>query len=301
MLPGFVGELLGSVQVHYRPNSSFTRQSFSCRRCFFSRASFLLIPRLLVSKRSWYNVSTATASVPGKDEEPQEKATEEQKQEIYSEFEEETATSTPSQTEESSEQQPDDLLNSPSFLKKKLELLEKELQAAKEAVEQAEKQMTEKKEAYVRLAADFENYRKRMNKEKQDLVEVTKANVIKELVAVLDNFERAAGAIKTSTENEKKIHDAYQALAKQLLDAMLKLNVEPIDAVGQPFDPNLHEAVNQIDSQDHEEGVVAMQYQRGYKIGERLVRPALCVVSTGPGPSKKEKGEQATQQDATEN
>ncbi|GJD05552.1 Protein GrpE [Galdieria sulphuraria] len=195
----------------------------------------------------------------------------------------------PSQEQEQStpEESPD-ILQSPSFLKRKLELVQQELEESKAETSKWEKQYHDQKEAYIRLVAEFENYRKRMNKEKQDIAEVTKANVIRELIAVLDNFERAAAAIIVNTESEQKIHDSYQALAKQLLDAMMKLNVEPIDAVGQPFNPNLHEAVNRVDSEDHEEGIVAMQYQRGYKIGERLVRPALCVVSSGPGPHKKE-------------
>jgi molecular chaperone GrpE len=179
-------------------------------------------------------------------------------------------------------------------------LVQQELEKAKSDISHWEKQYNEQKESYVRLVADFENYRKRMNKEKQDIAEVTKANVVRELISVLDNFERAAAAIVVQTESERKIHESYQALAKQLLDAMIKLNVEPIDAVGQPFNPNLHEAVNRVDSEDHEEGIVAMQYQRGYKIGERLVRPALCVVSSGPGPSsssnskRKEEEEEST-------
>ncbi|GJQ15446.1 hypothetical protein GpartN1_g7237.t1 [Galdieria partita] len=200
----------------------------------------------------------------------------------------------PAQEQESSstpEESPD-ILQSPSFLRRKLELVQQELEEAKAETSQWEKQYNDQKQAYVRLVADFENYRKRMNKEKQEIAEVSKASVIRELIAVLDNFERAAAAIVVNTESEKKIHDSYQALAKQLLDAMMKLNVEPIDAVGQPFNPNLHEAVNRMDSEDHEEGVVAIQYQRGYKIGERLVRPALCVVSSGPGPQKKEKPSQ---------
>jgi molecular chaperone GrpE len=204
---------------------------------------------------------------------------------------------TASSSEEESSQ---DILQSPNFLKRKLELVQQELEKAKSDISHWEKQYNEQKESYVRLVADFENYRKRMNKEKQDIAEVTKANVVRELISVLDNFERAAAAIVVQTESERKIHESYQALAKQLLDAMIKLNVEPIDAVGQPFNPNLHEAVNRVDSEDHEEGIVAMQYQRGYKIGERLVRPALCVVSSGPGPSsssnskRKEEEEEST-------
>lgn len=178
----------------------------------------------------------------------------------------------------------DDILNSPAFLRKKLEIVQKELIDAKKAVEEDSEAVQAEKARYVRLAADFENYRRRSAEDlrKQDAKSTGK--VCKEILGVLDNFDRAIEAVAPETEREEKISQSYQAINKQLQDALVKLKVTPIDAVGSTFDPEMHEAIQKLESQEHPEDVVCAQYQRGYMIGETLIRAAIVGVSTGPGP-----------------
>lgn len=180
----------------------------------------------------------------------------------------------------------DDILNSPSFLKKKLEIVQKELLEAKQALEKSEDAIKEEGDKYIRLAADFENYRRRSAEDlkKQDLRVTSK--ICGEVLTVLDNFDRAIKAVNPKTDGESVIHASYQGINKQLLEALTKLKVEPIDAVGELFDPELHEAIQQQESTEFTEGVVSAQFQRGYKVGDHLIRAAVVAVSQGPGPEQ---------------
>ncbi|PXF41616.1 Protein GrpE [Gracilariopsis chorda] len=178
----------------------------------------------------------------------------------------------------------DDILNSPSFLKKKLEIVQKELNEAKAAIEEGEDAVKEEKGKYVRLAADFENYRRRSMEDLRKQGAKSTAKVCKEILQVLDNFERAIAAVQPETEREKSISSSYQAINRQLLDALTKLKVEPMDAVGETFDPSLHEAIQKVESEEFNEDVVCQQFQRGYCLGDVLIRPAVVAVSSGPGP-----------------
>lgn len=102
---------------------------------------------------------------------------------------------------------------------------------------------------------------------------------------MLDSFDRAAASVQPETEKEVKINEAYQGINKQFIKTLEKLNIEPIDAQGKPFDANIHAAIQTQDSDEYHDGVVITQYQRGYMIGDRLIRPSMCLVSSGPGPA----------------
>lgn len=202
----------------------------------------------------------------------------------------------------------DDILNSPSFLKKKLEIVQKELIEARRALDEDKDTASTEKDRYVRLAADFENFRRRSAADLHRQEAKSVAKVCKEILSVLDNFERAIEAVVVETDREKVIHDSYQAINKQLLESLTKLKVEAIDAIGQSFDPEIHDAIQQLESADHAEGLVCAQYQRGYMIGDSLIRAAIVGVSQGPGPEngatngatkegeeeKEEKGDEST-------
>jgi molecular chaperone GrpE len=179
----------------------------------------------------------------------------------------------------------EDILSSPAFLKKKLEVVQRELTEARAAAELAEEALTAEKDVYVRLAADFENYRRRSSKDLATQDSKSTAKVCNQILGVLDNFERAIMAVVPATDREKSINQSYLSINKQLLDALVKLNVTPIEAVGEPFNPELHDAVNNTESKEYAEGIVCTQYQRGYAIEETLIRPAMVVVSSGPGPA----------------
>lgn len=186
----------------------------------------------------------------------------------------------------------EDILNSPVFLRKKLEVVQRELSEAREAAEAAEEGLDAEKKSYVRLAADFENYRRRSAGEVLAQESVATAKVVKEILGVLDNFERAISAVKVKTEAEKVIDTSYQGINKQLLSALSKMKVEAIESVGEVFDPAVHDAINRCESEEYAEGVVCQQFQRGYMIGETLIRPAMVMVSEGPGPEGGEEEEE---------
>lgn len=145
---------------------------------------------------------------------------------------------------------------------------------------------SEKQEHWDRLlraTADLENVRKRSRREVDDARIDARTNVLKEMLPVVDNLERAV------THAEEKGHGADPEAAaiiegvklcmRQFAQALEKFSVVAVEAAGQPFDPSVHEAISQIESAEHAPGTVVQAYQRGYKIGERLLRPALVVVA----------------------
>lgn len=131
-----------------------------------------------------------------------------------------------------------------------------------------------------RLAADFDNYRKRTQKEKEELDVLVKCNTLKSLLPVIDNFERARSHIKPQNESEMTIHKSYQSVYKQMVDCLKQIGVSPMRPEGQPFDPNLHEALLSEPSSEHEEGTVLQELERGYTLGDRVLRHAKVKVST---------------------
>ena len=135
---------------------------------------------------------------------------------------------------------------------------------------------------YKRLAADFENFRKRTQKEKEELDTQTKCSTIIELLPVIDNFDRARSQIKPANDGEMAIHKSYQTVYKQMVDALKRLGVSPMRPEGQEFDPNLHEAVMREATADHPEGTVTEELVRGYTLGDRVLRHAMVKVATAP-------------------
>ncbi len=155
--------------------------------------------------------------------------------------------------------------------------------AAKEReMEGLKKQMEDLNNQYMRIAADFENFRRRTQKEKEDLEEQIKCNTIKELLPVVDNFERARSQIKPQTEAEAGIHKSYQGVYKDMVDRLKKVGVAPMRAEGKEFDPNLHEAVMREPTSEHPEGTVTEELMRGYMVGDRVLRHAMVKVAAPP-------------------
>jgi molecular chaperone GrpE len=135
---------------------------------------------------------------------------------------------------------------------------------------------------YLRIAADFDNFRKRSSKEKEDIEVRTKCTTIIELLSVVDNFERARTQIKPQNEGEMGIHKSYQGVYKQLVESLKRIGVSPMRPEGQQFDPNLHEAVMREPTEDHAEGIVMEELQRGYYLGDRILRHSLVKVAAPP-------------------
>jgi molecular chaperone GrpE len=138
---------------------------------------------------------------------------------------------------------------------------------------------------YVRLAADFDNFRKRQSRDNDDLRLQITCSTLSEILPVLDNFERARQQLNPQHEEALNLHRSYQGLYKQLVDVFKQLGVAPMRVEGEPFDPNLHEAVLREESHDHPEDVIVAELQRGYHLNGRVLRHALVKVSMGPGPS----------------
>jgi molecular chaperone GrpE len=143
-----------------------------------------------------------------------------------------------------------------------------------------EKEKKENWDRYLRSAADLENLRKRQKREIEDAKFDTKAKVLKEMLPVVDNLERAIEHA-SSNAGTNPIVEGVQLVLRQFTTAFERLDVVPVEAMSQPFDPNLHEAISQMES-DAPAGTVVQVLQRGYRIGDRLLRPALVVVAKAP-------------------
>ena len=143
-----------------------------------------------------------------------------------------------------------------------------------------ETELSKYKDAALRAAADLDNYRKRVSRERDESIKYANAAFLERLIPVLDNFELGLQAARNAPE-AAAIVDGLSMVYKQLQDFLANSGVETIDATGQTFDPNLHEALAQEESHDIPEGKVIRQVRRGYRLRDRLLRPANVVVSKG--------------------
>ena len=149
--------------------------------------------------------------------------------------------------------------------------------ATDEALDALQKERDTLKEQFLRAVADFDNYRKRIERERRELSEYAANEVLLELLPIIDNFERALQApIGPEAEPFKR---GVELIHKQMLDLLRKRGVTMIDALGADFDPNVHQAVIHEPSDEHREGEVMQELQRGYKLGDRLLRPAMVKVA----------------------
>jgi molecular chaperone GrpE len=133
----------------------------------------------------------------------------------------------------------------------------------------------------MRSQADFENYKKRAAREKEDAIKFANNSLLERLVAIIDNFELGLTAARTEGE-QSPIYSGLLLVLKQLNDLLTETGVQPIEAEGQKFDPNLHEAIAHEPSDKIPEGKIVRQTRRGYRFRDRLLRPSSVVVSRGP-------------------
>lgn len=160
---------------------------------------------------------------------------------------------------------------------------------AEESAETAEVEQTKEKDdfeakyedlnnKYLRLAADFDNFRKRTIQEKEELSKYAACEVLKKLTSVLDTFDRASEHLK-EIDNCQTVKESYEVAVKQLIETLKKCGMEEIDAMGKAFDPNEHEAITQVPTSEFEPDTVAFVAQKGYKMRDRIIRPALVGVA----------------------
>ena len=144
-------------------------------------------------------------------------------------------------------------------------------------IEEKERIAAENYEKYLRALADLENYKKRAAKEKQDTIKYGNENLIKDLLPLIDGIDRALDCAEKSDDFEA-FREGLKMLQDQLCCCLQKHGVEEIDAEGQSFDPNIHEALMQVESNDHQANQVVTQLEKGYLLNGRLIRPAkVCV------------------------
>lgn len=165
------------------------------------------------------------------------------------------------------------------LLKKELAQAIDEKEALKTQLQATLAQIEELKNQNLRLAADFENFRRRTQKEKEELDVQARCMTIKALLPVIDNFERARAHLKPQTDGEMNMHKSYQSVYKQMVECLKQIGVSPMRPEGEQFDPNLHEALLSEPSSEHEEGTIVQELERGYTLGDRVLRHAKVKVA----------------------
>jgi molecular chaperone GrpE len=204
------------------------------------------------------------------------------------------------QTESTEEISPNALEEpSASELEQVIAILQQDVASLKSQLDQQIQQTESFKGQYVRLAADFENFRKRTTKEKEDLEYQVKRNTVTELLGAIDSFERARSQIKPANDGEMTIHKSYQGVYKQLVDGLKRIGVSAMRPEGEQFDPNYHEAVFREATNNHPEGTVLEQLVRGYLLSEKVLRHAMVKVAA-PGDDESEVTPQETTESVAE-
>lgn len=138
-------------------------------------------------------------------------------------------------------------------------------------------------ERLLRVTADFDNFRKRANRERQESIRYANEALLEKLIPVVDNFDMAvAAAQNTQSEATQSLQTGINMIYQQLKQLLFDSGLEEIEAANKPFDPNLHEAVSQMEVSDVPEGQVVQQLRKGYKLRERLIRPATVIIARKP-------------------
>lgn len=154
----------------------------------------------------------------------------------------------------------------------------------KKIEEDLEAKLQQTYERLLRLAADFENYKKRVEAEKLEFVKFANEKLVRDLLPVLDNLRRALDAAKGS-DAESPLVSGVQIVYNQFLKVLEKFGVKPIEALGKQFDPGVHEAMHMVETDEHEPGTVVEELLPGYSMGGRILRPALVCVARKPEPT----------------
>ena len=198
----------------------------------------------------------------------EEKKKEEVLENIMEELEEEAKEKETAQTPDTQEEKDD---------AEKEATVEKE-ENKKEKKNPLQEKIDELNDKVLRQMAEFENFRKRTDKEKSQQFELGQGNVLEKLLPVVDNFERGLAAVPDE-EKDGAFADGMNKIYKQLIKQLEDLGVTPIEAVGKEFDPNLHNAVMQVESQEYESGIVAQELQKGYMFHDTVLRHSMVAVA----------------------
>jgi molecular chaperone GrpE len=168
---------------------------------------------------------------------------------------------------------------------------ETQIDLLKERLAKSEEQTKGLEDRLLRLAAEFDNYKKRMAKEFGYLIKNANENLILQLLDTLDNFQRALNSAKNSTDYEN-FHKGVELIYNHMKEILTKEGLKEIESIGKPFDPNFHEAVTQAESDKYDEGIIMDEISKGYMLNDRLLRASKVVVSKGKPKEKKEKSKE---------
>ncbi|KAL3926739.1 MAG: hypothetical protein SGBAC_013353 [Bacillariaceae sp.] len=176
-----------------------------------------------------------------------------------------------------------DILNSPEFMKRKIEVLRSDIAQAEAditaAQEEAEAGKAEWGPQIEALEAEYKNIQERLSSQSGQQNSMAITMVVREMLELLDNFDRGFGVITPETDEDAAIEAEYKALYQSVLDKFIELGVEPVETVGIEFDYEVHQAIMQRPSEDYEEGIVCEEFQKGFKMGETLIRAAMVAVA----------------------
>ncbi|CAM3439143.1 nucleotide exchange factor GrpE [Marinicrinis lubricantis] len=145
-------------------------------------------------------------------------------------------------------------------------------------IEELKKTIEEQQNRILRMQAEFDNFRRRTRQEKEEFAKYASVKLIEQLLPVLDNFERALDSSK-NTQDFESLAKGIEMVFRQMSQVMDQEGLTPIHAVGQPFNPEVHEAVMKVQSDEHEEGIVVEELQRGYTLHGKVIRPSMVKVS----------------------
>jgi len=151
--------------------------------------------------------------------------------------------------------------------------------AVKQELEQLKKQAEENHQRYLRAQADFDNFRRRTIKEKEDFAKYASLKLIEQLLPVVDNFERALAASKDNKDHEA-LAKGVDMIFRQLDQVLAGEGLQAMSTVGTPFNPEFHQAIMQVESEEYEEGIVVEEVQKGYMLKDKVLRPAMVKVSS---------------------
>ncbi|HIC04163.1 MAG TPA: nucleotide exchange factor GrpE [Nitrospirales bacterium] len=141
-----------------------------------------------------------------------------------------------------------------------------------------ETELQETRDKHLRLAAEFENFKKRTTRERSESIKFSNERILNDFLSIVDNLDRALQHAKEGSEGESLVQ-GVELVHKQCTDLLARFNVTAVDAVGAQFDPVVHQAVSQVETDEHPENTVADEFQRGYRLHDRLLRPALVTVA----------------------
>jgi len=164
-----------------------------------------------------------------------------------------------------------------------IKILEKDLQKAKE-------ELAEEKDKFIRLQAETDNFRKRLSREKDEFSQYANERLFKELIPIFDNLERA---LEDPSNDIKVLNEGLEMILKQFSSFLKKENVELINAIGEQFDPTVHEVLTSEESSEHEENTIITQFVKGYTINSRVLRPSQVVISKKPSEAKEDSKDEA--------